>query len=821
MKAILHIGTEKTGTTTLQALLASNRDTLRQRGVAFTRSGGNQNDRDLAAYAVRDDHFDDDRLIELGITDLDSKLRYKSDVAARFTEEIEGLREGCDTVILSSEHFQSRLRSTFEIRVLKDLLSSTGLEVTKVLVYLRSPAEIIHSMYSTQLRNGSFAAPSEAADKEQWNHICDHERTLRQWSSAFGQGTMLPRLYVPSRFVGGDLITDFCQATGIDLAGLELPEHRNRSLTPRGQEVLRRLNRRIPIKLGTSANPLHREVVLFVNKHFSGVATTPSPSLVKSANERFAGSNEWVRQRYFPRLSTLFPEPWDGGQEGLAPRYLPARRSMTPTEEPLGVLVMGMHRSGTSAVAGALRAAGLFGGAPAAYIPPNSGNPAGFWERQDVQTFNDRLLDSLGWAWDRPPPVPPKEAAPRPSFVAEGRHLVAGIARGVPYFIKDPRLSLLLPWWRQIMRDRFVPVVVIRPPEDVARSLEGRDHLPPAIGTALSSAYRRHLVEGLAGMSAIVVEYPALVADPESGVRDLLGRLERRGLPGPYDLEAAVASIQPPLPRVTGPGPVEVARLESQAPEPWEAAILDMHSQGIGHVQRAEEAERSAAAARAEADAALIQAESARLQALTAADESRQLAVRVAHLEAEVESLRAAAAARKSARAPISALLTWGGASLSRRLPQRLRLQWKDGRLRRVAENPLFDAQFYLSRYPDVREAGLDPRKHYWSKGAKEGRDPNAVFETGWYLRNNPDVAGTGMNALDHYWLFGAAEGRDPSPRFASAWYLQRYPDVRASGMSPLLHYLTHGVVEKRRPTPESAETTNAADGIGAQQGAS
>ena len=121
-----------------------------------------------------------------------------------------------------------------------------------------------------------------------------------------------------------------------------------------------------------------------------------------------------------------------------------------------------------------------------------------------------------------------------------------------------------------------------------------------------------------------------------------------------------------------------------------------------------------------------------------------------------------------------------------------------------VWHNPLVDADWYLTRYPDVGQQGADPARHYRRHGVKEARDPNAFFDTRWYLARNPDVAASGMDPLDHYYLYGAADGRDPSPRFDTDWYLAQNPDVRASGINPLLHYLRHGAREGRASTARS-----------------
>jgi glycosyltransferase involved in cell wall biosynthesis/tetratricopeptide (TPR) repeat protein len=75
-----------------------------------------------------------------------------------------------------------------------------------------------------------------------------------------------------------------------------------------------------------------------------------------------------------------------------------------------------------------------------------------------------------------------------------------------------------------------------------------------------------------------------------------------------------------------------------------------------------------------------------------------------------------------------------------------------------------FDAQFYLTKYPDVRAAQLDALQHFVDFGWKEGRDPNASFSTGYYLKCNADVRNRGINPLLHYVVSGRAERRLPSP---------------------------------------------------------
>jgi hypothetical protein len=121
---------------------------------------------------------------------------------------------------------------------------------------------------------------------------------------------------------------------------------------------------------------------------------------------------------------------------------------------------------------------------------------------------------------------------------------------------------------------------------------------------------------------------------------------------------------------------------------------------------------------------------------------------------------------------------------------------------RLVARSGLFDRDWYVTNYPEIDAAALDPLLDYLQHGATEGRNPSPLFLSGWYLEQYPDVRATGMNPLVHFLRHGASEGRNPSPMFETEWYHARYPDVRTSSVNPLVHYVRHGVVEGRDPGP-------------------
>lgn len=88
-----------------------------------------------------------------------------------------------------------------------------------------------------------------------------------------------------------------------------------------------------------------------------------------------------------------------------------------------------------------------------------------------------------------------------------------------------------------------------------------------------------------------------------------------------------------------------------------------------------------------------------------------------------------------------------------RRLKRR---KWK----KVILNSGMFDHQYYIFTYPDVRLNDVDPLNHYLKYGANEGRNPNKDFDTEFYLNNYPDVKRSGMNPLVHYILYGQKENR-------------------------------------------------------------
>jgi hypothetical protein len=151
------------------------------------------------------------------------------------------------------------------------------------------------------------------------------------------------------------------------------------------------------------------------------------------------------------------------------------------------VMVVGMHRSGTSFLAGSLQLAGLELGRCSTW---NRFNQRGNRENQEVVAFHDGLLARHGCAWHSPPPA----AVPWNSAERKAASRIVASFRGVPAWgFKDPRATLFHEGWRALVPDLSF-VGIFRHPSAVAESLRSREEMPAADALRIWAAYNRRLL---------------------------------------------------------------------------------------------------------------------------------------------------------------------------------------------------------------------------------------------------------------------------------------------------------------------------------------
>ena len=226
------------------------------------------------------------------------------------------------------------------------------------------------------------------------------------------------------------------------------------------------------------------------------------------------------------------------------------------------VTILGMHRSGTSMVTRVLNLAGMRLGATDQLMGPKDDNPHGFWENRPIMQLQRDLLSLLGGSWHEPPPLLPgweREQALDEMRDRARSVLVEAFGYPEPQDIvgwKDPRTSLLLPFWRTVtVIDRVV--LVVRDPVAVALSLQERNGFGLEHGARLWLRY--HLSALADAPEALVVDYDQALEDVGSTVSSLVDHV---GLPRPdRDVWAQLHEFLDPAAnhqsakRVESPGP--------------------------------------------------------------------------------------------------------------------------------------------------------------------------------------------------------------------------------------------------------------------------
>ena len=318
MRAVIHIGAEKTGTTALQDCLAASRSALEQSAILYPCSPGDRQHSRLAMYAM-DDHRTNgltNRMPPLFHAD---RSAWRNEVKNELDSELQGTT--ADTVVISTELFSSQVVSAAEVHRVRDLFD-TWCEDYRIVIYLRRQDRAQVSRHSTQLRAGG-TRPLTLPTSDSGRDVFDYDRIIGRWTEVFGETSMVPRLYERATARGADLVTDFVSAAGlrVDPAGLLRAPRKNEALSVRAQLVLTEFNKHLPSSLsGPQLVAFRRAVATAAEELFPGSPARPSRSDAQAFYATFEESNSRVAARWFDGVPLFddafedYPDQADGHQ---------------------------------------------------------------------------------------------------------------------------------------------------------------------------------------------------------------------------------------------------------------------------------------------------------------------------------------------------------------------------------------------------------------------------------------------------------------------------------------------------------------------------
>ena len=234
------------------------------------------------------------------------------------------------------------------------------------------------------------------------------------------------------------------------------------------------------------------------------------------------------------------------------------------------IFIIGMHRSGTSAVARILNMMGVYFGSEDVDIKVDNFNPKGYWERKDVWLMNEKILKSTHSEWysvgsfslEKIPEEAQKE------FDDQAKSLILRLDSNRPWFIKDPRFCLTFPLWRKHL-EFPVCIHVYRSPIQIAQSLRTRNQFSLHFGLALWEKYTLEALKATRDCPNLIVLHSELLSQPLHTANklheDLVG-LGCRGIRLPHEKEI-LAFIDPALYRERGSREIQADFINRQQAE--------------------------------------------------------------------------------------------------------------------------------------------------------------------------------------------------------------------------------------------------------------
>ncbi len=314
--AVLHVGSGKTGTSTIQSFCRRNRDRLRALGVLYPRTPGEARHGRLGLSVRSDDelaaspHWGRQRWSDPGAFRED----FRRELAAEIAEA------GAPTVLFSDEAFFAAT-SDAGLGRLRQLLDDLARTV-RVVVYLRRQDDHLVSRYQQLVKTGEVRRLAAWATDD-FSRIYDYDAALRRHERLLAPDVLVVRRFERGRFTDDTLLQDFLDAAGVVARADELEQvpARNESLDAESVEFLRLVN-------------LHR-----ARAEGAVVGVVDNRRLVRRLVETSTGPTLTLPDR----LLDGFMAGWDETNRAVARRWfgdddlftVPRRTARTTTEQRL------------------------------------------------------------------------------------------------------------------------------------------------------------------------------------------------------------------------------------------------------------------------------------------------------------------------------------------------------------------------------------------------------------------------------------------------------------------------------------------------------
>lgn len=320
MNLTVHIGTTKTGSSSIQRFLNLNRAALRRKGILIPSTLGNIVHFHSVLASLP---FGKSPDLARSVPDLTNSFPFLTKYVpligrrqhanfcrktrAGFLEEVANAGE-CKEVVITAEHLHSRLRKRKHIKTFRNMFCRDFQNV-RIVVYIRPQLDQAVSLYSTMLRGGYANSLDEFIESRKLpssRPYFDLRDVITRWTDVFGAENVIVRPFngIDREF---GVLSDFCDLLNIDpgKGGWRLDKQSNASINIAGQELLLMLNQTEAL---TALQ--RRKVVQWTEAHCTGRGAVPSLDLARSFQALFDDSNAWVIENFFPDHPEYLEPRW-------------------------------------------------------------------------------------------------------------------------------------------------------------------------------------------------------------------------------------------------------------------------------------------------------------------------------------------------------------------------------------------------------------------------------------------------------------------------------------------------------------------------------
>lgn len=320
MDIFLHIGSGKTGTSSIQHFLGTNRAALASLGYLYPETPGKARHQDLGFFIAPESRlpgYPNWNRSHKG----ESPAAFRAAFRERFLREVQ--ESGADKVVLCDEALYGLPEASLER--LRGLLDELAAHV-HVVVYLRRQDDHLISRYQQVVKVGETRTLAQWAGQDM-RAVYDYAAELERWARVLRPASMRVRPFERGSFVDGSLFQDVLAVLGIDLPAAELTpvERRNESLDADAVELLRQLNVR-SAELDEDEPHLNmRRLVLALAARPAGPTLTLPEEMLDTFMAQWAESNRAVASTWLDRPDgELFREPRKARNTTTTQRLEPA-----------------------------------------------------------------------------------------------------------------------------------------------------------------------------------------------------------------------------------------------------------------------------------------------------------------------------------------------------------------------------------------------------------------------------------------------------------------------------------------------------------------